>query len=684
MSGSKRGDRSSLCHRHKLCIRRAAHRRYNSFPLKCFLPHLCSALPFLLSALSSVGSFLLWFSLFVFLIHVVFLSCRCNKWPHGSAFLLRFAFHPCLYWNDDDGSCFIWISCMEHFSYLASFCMSFSHFSSLSWSLYRIISRWHSLPSVCGCVLCLFCSVCVDHLVQAGPGVQISLFHLCDLFPDSKSFVTSVISASFSFSFLVFLGFKLCVQGHIATFHSLCMFYSFVLFCAVIWSMLLWPSQTINTLISNLSLFRLLHASPASGSSSSACPPPLLTPLSSSFSSSSSETPSSPVLDPSSSSSSPSLSSTAPLPPAPVAHPPPHPPAITLRATIPMRAGGKKHKRSEEEGLGEDDDDEKLTRNRGRTSSSLSSSSEQQQQPQFDHSSSLRFEAVSDLFLSSQRQQQTQSGPSLLSLFLSRSFFAFCVYIAIQVFWSFVFVVSEIMGRKEKWSEERRTWCGLQTQEARWWCYIAEIDEQRDWKRIGRRKIKGGLHFLLLFLFALPFSLAFSVSVSFLFSFWFCLTGHFSRWTWRAYEWQWHCEFICWHIFIMLVFLNDLCPGSRIHCWSLGIFIQCLINYGLIFGLCNLSFISFFIFHLHFSFYLWIMEEYAIRFLVCIYGRRIWIHSFWGRVRNRVWKARREGRRTAEIKEDRRSEIEREKQSKGPRRDRENVFLLATFFASSV
>jgi len=79
-----------------------------------------------------------------------------------------------------------------------------------------------------------------------GPGVQNSIIHIGNLYPDSASTITSFITGAFSLSFAIFSLFDLLWQEYKVSFRTLFGGYGLVLLLSTGMSGLLWPDVPYN------------------------------------------------------------------------------------------------------------------------------------------------------------------------------------------------------------------------------------------------------------------------------------------------------------------------------------------------------------------------------------------------------------------------------------------------------
>lgn len=80
----------------------------------------------------------------------------------------------------------------------------------------------------------------------SGPGVQVALFHLSNLFPKYESTISVLISGTFQLGFLVFLVFKKLNDWFGITLFMICNVYSFVLLVLSVLSVLSWPNTPLS------------------------------------------------------------------------------------------------------------------------------------------------------------------------------------------------------------------------------------------------------------------------------------------------------------------------------------------------------------------------------------------------------------------------------------------------------
>lgn len=85
------------------------------------------------------------------------------------------------------------------------------------------------------------------HASQAGPGVQISFFHLSQLFPRCKSMILSIVTGSFQLGFSVFLLFKWIHRRTQLSFSELSLAYSILILPIWFLGLFVWPSEPLFT-----------------------------------------------------------------------------------------------------------------------------------------------------------------------------------------------------------------------------------------------------------------------------------------------------------------------------------------------------------------------------------------------------------------------------------------------------
>src|SRR4051812_21144692 len=96
--------------------------------------------------------------------------------------------------------------------------------------------------------MCMYMFVCLFGVMcQAGPGVQISLFHLSELFPSQKSTVLSIVTGAFQLGFVVFLCFRLVGEWLSIGVSKLCLLYCLPLSVVLLVGILVWPSQPLQS-----------------------------------------------------------------------------------------------------------------------------------------------------------------------------------------------------------------------------------------------------------------------------------------------------------------------------------------------------------------------------------------------------------------------------------------------------
>ncbi len=83
----------------------------------------------------------------------------------------------------------------------------------------------------------------VTLIAGAGPGVQISLFHISQLFPNHKNTVLSIIAGAFQLSFIVFLGFRHSLSFFRISFNTLCLLYCVPLLLLLFIGLVIWPAS---------------------------------------------------------------------------------------------------------------------------------------------------------------------------------------------------------------------------------------------------------------------------------------------------------------------------------------------------------------------------------------------------------------------------------------------------------
>ncbi len=86
---------------------------------------------------------------------------------------------------------------------------------------------------------------CTCTVTQAGPGVQISLFHLSELFPTRKSTVLSIVTGAFQLGFIVFLLFRMVSTQYDITLQHICWAYCVPLATLVCVGIIIWPDRPL-------------------------------------------------------------------------------------------------------------------------------------------------------------------------------------------------------------------------------------------------------------------------------------------------------------------------------------------------------------------------------------------------------------------------------------------------------
>lgn len=76
-----------------------------------------------------------------------------------------------------------------------------------------------------------------------GPGIQLSLVHLCSLFPSNQYLALSAINGSISFSFSVFAAFAAIWESTEISFRTLFSLHAFIILLSMIASWFIWPDK---------------------------------------------------------------------------------------------------------------------------------------------------------------------------------------------------------------------------------------------------------------------------------------------------------------------------------------------------------------------------------------------------------------------------------------------------------
>jgi len=76
-----------------------------------------------------------------------------------------------------------------------------------------------------------------------GPGIQLSIVHICNLFPSNQYFALSSINGSISFSFLVFVAFGVIWEATDISFRALFGAHALIVYLSMILSWFVWPDR---------------------------------------------------------------------------------------------------------------------------------------------------------------------------------------------------------------------------------------------------------------------------------------------------------------------------------------------------------------------------------------------------------------------------------------------------------
>ena len=76
-----------------------------------------------------------------------------------------------------------------------------------------------------------------------GPGIQLSIVHICNLFPSNQYFALSAVNGSISFSFLVFAAFAAIWEATEISFRTLFGAHALIIFLSMMLSWSVWPDR---------------------------------------------------------------------------------------------------------------------------------------------------------------------------------------------------------------------------------------------------------------------------------------------------------------------------------------------------------------------------------------------------------------------------------------------------------
>jgi hypothetical protein len=76
-----------------------------------------------------------------------------------------------------------------------------------------------------------------------GPGIQLSIVHLCSLFPKNQYFALCSINGSISFSFIVFVAFAAIWEATKVSFRTLFQVQALIIFASMLVSWMVWPDK---------------------------------------------------------------------------------------------------------------------------------------------------------------------------------------------------------------------------------------------------------------------------------------------------------------------------------------------------------------------------------------------------------------------------------------------------------
>ncbi|GMI30422.1 hypothetical protein TeGR_g12792, partial [Tetraparma gracilis] len=116
-------------------------------------------------------------------------------------------------------------------------------------------------------------------IAAGGPGVQNSIIHLGNLYPESRSLVTSLITGAFSLSFMIFSIFDIVWGEFSLSFRPLFIAYSLVVLLSACLSSLLWPDRPYNENGELTSPDTSMSTTPTSSPKSASVSPDEKTPL---------------------------------------------------------------------------------------------------------------------------------------------------------------------------------------------------------------------------------------------------------------------------------------------------------------------------------------------------------------------------------------------------------------------
>lgn len=88
--------------------------------------------------------------------------------------------------------------------------------------------------------------------MQSGPGVQISLFHISELFPLQKSTVLALISGAFQLGFIVFLLFRVMMHLLGLSLHQMAAWYCVPLAITLVIGFFVWPDEPCKSPVGTL------------------------------------------------------------------------------------------------------------------------------------------------------------------------------------------------------------------------------------------------------------------------------------------------------------------------------------------------------------------------------------------------------------------------------------------------